>query len=244
MEVVLAGFSGCCDTLVDRVEIEVPGEHVRTLTCASQLIQVKPFSHFEYDQRTRKQSNPIDPEMGKDANNKALLEAQKKAEDALVEKRRKTDIAGEMFVKAEWKGNGPMMPPIKSENLFAKAQPPKNRLIYDEVEMAKNLYIDVNDPRNQKVMKDLKFLGNKYLCAMMEEDTKNDLHKIKPFRHVLLKQRARNPILQKLFIPLLENEIVDSNRTGVYLEQLEKIYQEEAYNQHLIKKAQLQKQHA
>jgi hypothetical protein len=32
-------------------------------------------------------------------------------------------------------------------------------------------------------MRDLKFVGNKYLQAMMEEDTKNDLHKIRSFRH-------------------------------------------------------------
>jgi hypothetical protein len=54
-----------------------------------------------------------------------------------------------MYIKAEWKGSGPAMPPIKSENLFNKAAPPKNRRLYAEEELAKNLYIDVNDPRNE-----------------------------------------------------------------------------------------------
>jgi hypothetical protein len=62
------------------------------------------------------------------------------------------------------------MPPIKSENLFTKAAPPKNRHKYDEKDLASLLYIDVNDPRNEKVIKDLKFLGNEYLMAMMKDD--------------------------------------------------------------------------
>jgi hypothetical protein len=47
-----------------------------------------------------------------------------------------------------------------------------------------------------------------------------------------------------MFIPLLENEIVDSSRTGVYLEELEKIFQEEAYLVHLEEKARLQREKA
>jgi hypothetical protein len=45
-----------------------------------------------------------------------------------------------------------------------------------------------------------------------------------------------------MFIPLLENEIVDSNRTGVFLEELEKIFQEEAYLVHIEEKARLQRE--
>jgi hypothetical protein len=40
----------------------------------------------------------------------------------------KVDIEGEIFVKAEWKNNGPVMPPIKSENLFKKPKSAKNRV--------------------------------------------------------------------------------------------------------------------
>jgi hypothetical protein len=194
------------------------------MTCTSQLIQVRQFSQFEYNKRTKKQKPEIDVDSGKDAAAKEKLRVQKLADEKRVKALKDVDIGGEMYIKAEWKGAGPQMPPIKSENLFNKAAPPKNRMLYDEEELAKNLYIDVNDPRNEKVMKDLKFLGNRYLQAMMDEDTKNDLHKIKSFRHQLLKHRAKNPLFSQMFIPLLENEIVDSNRTGVFLEELEKIF--------------------
>jgi len=34
--------------------------------------------------------------------------------------KKENDIEGEIFVKAEWKGSGPKMPPIRSEHLFKK----------------------------------------------------------------------------------------------------------------------------
>ena len=37
---------------------------------------------------------------------------------------------GELYVKVEWKGNGPKMPPVKSENLFKKPKVHKNRNTY------------------------------------------------------------------------------------------------------------------
>ncbi len=43
---------------------------------------------------------------------------------------RKDDIKGQLYVKAEWKGNGPFMPPIKSENQFKKPKKGKNRREY------------------------------------------------------------------------------------------------------------------
>ena len=49
-------------------------------------------------------------------------------------------------------GNGPKLPPIKSENLFKQHRIEKNRKNYDAGEAKKmllrELYIDVNDPRN------------------------------------------------------------------------------------------------
>jgi len=32
----------------------------------------------------------------------------------------KSEIKGKIYVKTVWQGNGPAMPPIKSENLFKK----------------------------------------------------------------------------------------------------------------------------
>jgi hypothetical protein len=59
-----------------------------------------------------------------------------------------------------WQGNGPKMPPIKSENLFKKQKAHKNRNVYSIEEetmmLLKQLYIDVNDPRNEGIIKILK----------------------------------------------------------------------------------------
>ena len=45
-------------------------------------------------------------------------------------KLQQNDISGSVYVKAEWKNNGPQMPPIKSENLFKKPAKVKNRREY------------------------------------------------------------------------------------------------------------------
>ena len=47
-------------------------------------------------------------------------------------------------------------------------------------------------------------------------------------------------MISNVFIPLLENEIVDSGKTAFYLEHLEQLFRDEAFMVHLNKRAQLQ----
>ena len=68
---------------------------------------------------------------------------------------------------------------------------------------------------------------------MLAEDAKNLLSAQKPFRHKLLQARLKDAELGKMFIPLLENEIIDSSKSSFFLEQLEQLYRNEAYLYHL-----------
>ena len=43
---------GFADRLVDVIDVEVPGQHVKTLTAACPLIQEIDFSKLAYDRRT------------------------------------------------------------------------------------------------------------------------------------------------------------------------------------------------
>lgn len=47
---------------------------------------------------------------------------------------RETDISGLIYVKTEWKGEGPDMPPMRQENVFRQAAPQKNRKNYTDDE--------------------------------------------------------------------------------------------------------------
>jgi len=47
------------------------------------------------------------------------------------------------------------------------------------------------------------------------------LSDVQPFRHKLFLARNKDPMLSNVFIPMLENEIVDSSKTAFYLEHLE-----------------------
>ena len=76
---------------------------------------------------------------------------------------------------------------------------------------------------------------------MLKQDARNGLNATEPFRHKLLAERSKDPELQRTFIPLLENELVDGSRTSVYLKRLADLYKEEARIRHLEAKAALQK---
>jgi hypothetical protein len=44
-----------------------------------------------------------------------------------LENRKRIDVKGVMYVKAEWKDKGAKMPPIRHEDLFSRPRPPKQR---------------------------------------------------------------------------------------------------------------------
>lgn len=161
------------------LDVEVPGEHVRTLTCASQLIQELNFSKLAYDRKrlshNKTQSATTDDNLTDAQKQQKALEQAKK--DAEEERLQRDDITGQVYVKAEWKGNGPIMPPVKSENLFKKPKKGKNRRDYTQQEetlmLLKQLYIDVNDPRNEQIITILREQKNEFLVKLFKEDSKN-----------------------------------------------------------------------
>lgn len=138
------------------------------------------------------------------------------------------------------------MPPIKSENQFKKTKKPKNRNEYshdEEVKMLlKQMYIDVNDPRNERIITVLREQKNEFLVKLFQEDSKNMLSDMQPFRHKLLQARIKDPMISNVFVPMLENEIVDSSKTAFYLEHLEQLFRDEAFLVHLNKRVTLQKE--
>jgi hypothetical protein len=46
-------------------------------------------------------------------------------------------------------------------------------------------------------------------------------------------------MISNVFIPMLENEIVDSSKTAFYLEHLEQLFRDEAFLVHLNKRVKL-----
>jgi len=102
--------------------------------------------------------------------------------------------------------------------------------------LLRQLYIDVNDPRNQMIIKILRETKNEFLVGLLDGDSKNLMAETTPFRHKLLEARAKDPAgFRKVFIPLLDQELIDSSRSSYYLKQLEQLYRNEAYQIHLQK---------
>ena len=105
--------------------------------------------------------------------------------------------------------------------------------------LLKQLYIDVNDPRNEQILTVLREQKNEFLVKLFREDSKNMLSDMQPFRHKLLLSRNKDPMISNVFIPMLENEIVDSSKTAFYLEHLEQLFRDEAFVVHLNKRVKL-----
>ena len=117
------------DTLLDVIDLEVPGSHVRALTSAATLIKEIPFSKVSFEKR--RETHRKRDTSGLTEEQKAVLRKQEEEEEL---KAREKDWKGFMYVKSEWKGEGPEMPPLRSENVFQTAQPLKNRKDYSEEE--------------------------------------------------------------------------------------------------------------
>lgn len=115
------------------------------------------------------------------------------------------------------------MPPIKSENLFksrvhesdsqfgSSYKKDYNLAVLNERDrqkfMAKILHIDVNDPRNEYLLKDIQD-KNEHLNRLLDEDSKIPLFNIKSFRHQLLVSKLSHIELTGKRIPIYEDDIV------------------------------------
>jgi hypothetical protein len=110
----------------------------------------------------------------------------------------------------------------------------------------KQLYIDVNDPRNQVILKLIKETKNEFIIKLLADDAKNLLSDVVPFRHKLLLARSLEPGLfskKNRCIPLLETEIVDPEcqENKEYLKILENLFRREAYAKYLNVKPEMEK---
>lgn len=61
--------------------------------------------------------------------------------------------------------------------------------------------IDVNDPRNEVIIKHIRSMKNDYLDKLLANDTKFQLHDCNSFRHMLVKARASDPNYSNIPIP-------------------------------------------
>ena len=182
LEIVVGTFK---EYLVDVIDVEVPGKYVKALTSAAQLVKEISFSKFGFERKKLQKKFVTESKKAEgvlsEAQKKKLAEEQKKQE-AEEKKAIDNDIKGLIYIKAEWKGEGPEMPPMRSENIFKQSQPQKIRKNYTEDEqqrmLLRQLYIDVNDPRNERIIRFIKETKNEFLIKLLQEDAKQPLSSV------------------------------------------------------------------
>lgn len=208
LELVFSGLP--CGKIVDVLEVEVPGLHVKALTSSSYLFKEIPFSKGIFEKRKL---------------------ALKKGEDEdaveLTDQELEHDTYGHIQVKAEWLSRGGEMPPMKAENLFKQKAIEKIRKRYGTSEVIKvknrDMYIDMNDPRNEFILRYLRETQNSFVKKLLREDARNPLSGIESFRHMLMLAKKNDPALSGIPIPLLDAEIIDEQKNPFYMEKLNEI---------------------
>lgn len=124
------------DKLADRLDLIIPGGHVKALTSASRLIKEYEFSHRQHYIETllsQGDDSLVRPkpqaekgagaEGGKPAAGKDPAQAELAKLDA-------SDLDGTILVRAEWHGFGEQMPPARSETLFEANTEDRSRVGY------------------------------------------------------------------------------------------------------------------
>ena len=91
----------------------------------------------------------------------------------------------------------------------------------------------MNDPRNEAIIRLLRETKNDFLIRLLKEDARNPCANLKPFRHMLLENRSKDPDLAKKPIPLLESEVILDPEL---LDKLEILFREKAYKEYLEQK--------
>ena len=157
-----------------------------------------------------------------------------------VEKMEKMDLDGSMFVKAEWDGYGDQMPPVRSESIFAMNKGEKNRNYYTKEEQhtifKEQRPIDVNDPRNEEIIRSIQQMKNDYLDRLLTNDSKFQLHDIESFRHKLLKARKNDPAQSRIPIPQVNSELINGEVCKYYVDWLEDVHRDETFKAYLALK--------
>lgn len=153
----------------------------------------------------------------------------------------KVNIKGSVFIKAEWHGYGDAMPPARSETLFTLNQIEKNRNYYTKQEefelLEQQKPIDVNDPRNELIIKHMRNMKNDYMDRLLTLDSKFQLNDIDSFRHMLLNSRNTDPSCSQFPIPQLNSELISSDLGKFYVDWLEDVHRQQTYKSYLNKKA-------
>jgi hypothetical protein len=151
-----------------------------------------------------------------------------------------TDIDGSIFVKAEWDGYGDQMPPARSESIFSVNNSDKNRNFYTKQEQhtifQEQRPLDLNDPRNEDVIKNIQMMKNDYLDKLLKNDSRYQLHDMESFRHKLLKSRMNDPAYARVPVPQVNSELINGEACKYYIDWLEEVHRDEIFKAYLAQK--------
>ena len=96
---------------------------------------------------------------------------------------------------------------------------------------------DVNDPRNEQIIKSMRNMKNNYLDRLLDLDSKFLLSDTVSFRHMLMRDRQNDPTKTSIPIPMNNSELINSDLSKFYIEWLEEVHRQHTYKAYLNIKA-------
>ena len=224
--------------LVDTIAIDIPGENANTLTSSSTIYREKSFAKRIQSQASTTKTpvkqlpanNNSQPDVSKPGSSPAkdpknTDEAQKspiagnpnggspvkenQLSNTEAEDLSKSPIAGIIFYKAEWFGYGTSLPPPTIEKFGGKKQ--EGIKVKNYYEQSLENLVDVNDPRNELAIQQLKKLKNQQIQEVLKRDAMMPFSEIESLRHRLYKLKFQKIDLAMKRIPLTEEEIWKNN---------------------------------
>jgi hypothetical protein len=195
---------------------------MNTVTSTSSIFEEVDFSSVPENDFTENKNDQISSMNLKSQKNEEVDKLLEDINTKVVKKEIiKKDYKGRVFLKAEWDGRGPDMPPTKIEDrivLHNKQKEFKNQI------SIKNRYdypYDVNDPRNLIFFDEIKKAKTELLLKYLYKEYMLPFHDAESLRHFLLVKRFEKFSLRKFKVPILEWEIERSDEIKQILKDLQ-----------------------
>ena len=217
-------------TKISRFEVEAPGIFMNTVTSTAPIFEEIGFGSGENNTDKLKQEQKLNKleysntiiSKGEEADK--LLQSSNK-NNILIDKNNKKTFEntykGRIFIKAEWEGQAPDMPPTKIDD---KGNLIKKQLNFKDLITKINSYdypFDINDPRNIMFFEQMKKKKTELLLKYLRKEYMLSFYDMKSLRHYLLSKRLEKFSLKKEKIPILEDQIDRDQKIKAIIKSLE-----------------------
>jgi hypothetical protein len=208
---------------ITKFEIEPPGVYMSTVTSSSALFEELEFQSTNVQSENKINNNPdyTNTLVSKDFKNDEVDELLKKENKTEVQIKKEKIYKGRIYLKTEWEGQAPDLPPTKIEDKVNLLNRQKDFKINVKKINNYDFPYDINDPRNVTFFEEMKKAKTELLLKYLSKEYNLPFYDLRSLRQYLLAKRLEKFSLNKFKIPFLESEIQNNPDVKALLKDLE-----------------------